>query len=447
MLLTLVTTVQPPTLSLDHLLTQVEQRFPKLIGAEAERQAVSAKRQAKEGAFDPQISVGTESLRYNSASSRGKAAVGANNEIGVEVATPYGVKLAAGRNWNDGSVKSPNSATGSEGSYFLYMRYPLARGAGINEKAAGLSQARLAEPAATVSLAGLRQSTLLEAAQAYYDWAGTVQKLQIAQKLLEVGIFRATGLKKELDKGLQAAITITEAEAEVERRRANQIKAQRDVEKAALKLSKFTWDGTDPRTLTPMALELPTPLAPQALPEALARAQEQRPELKLVALQTEIVRIDGRLAQNDLKPSVDFVFSPGADLGDKSVGGTYKFGVTASIPLFQNDAKGRREEARQKEQKLTREAELLQRTIELEVRDATSALQRAHERFIAAQERYEKTKKVEEGELKLFQAGLGTLFLVNQREQATAEAASLVIDIQVEYAQAQAAFRAAQMGF
>lgn len=445
--LVFVTIAQPPTLSLDHLLTQVEQRFPKLIGAEAERLAVSAKRQAKEGAFDPQLSLGTESLRYNSASSRGKAAAGASNELGVEVATPYGLKLAAGRTWNAGSVKSPSSATGSDGSYFLYARYPLARGGGINEKAAGLSQARLAEPAATVSLAGLRQSTLLEAAQAYYDWAGAAQKLQIAQKLLEVGIFRATGLKKELEKGLQAAITITEAEAEVERRRANQIKAQRDLEKAALKLSKFTWDGTDPRTLTPTALELPTPLAPQALPEALARAQEQRPELKLVALQTESVRIDGRLAQNDLKPSVDLVFSPGTDLGDKGVGGTYKFGVTASIPLYQNDAKGRREEARQKEQKLTREAELLQRTIELEVRDATSALQRAHERYVAAQERYEKTKKVEEGELKLFQAGLGTLFLVNQREQATAEAASLLIDIQVEYAQAQAAFRAAQMGF
>ena len=89
----------------------------------------------------------------------------------------------------------------------------------------------------------------------------------------------------------------------------------------------------------------------------------------------------------------------------------------------------------------------MQRTIELEVRDASSALQRSHERFLAAQERYEKTKKVEEGELKLFQAGLGTLFLVNQREQATAEALSLLVDIQVEYEQARAAFRAAQMGF
>lgn len=450
MLPALVLAVQAPAppatpLPLEAFLAQVELRFPKLIGAEAERQAISAKRQAKQGAFDPQVSVGTEGMRYNSASTRGKAGVGVSNELGVEVATPYGAKLAAGRSWNAGSVKSPDSATGSEGNYFLYLKYPLARGGGINEKLAGLTQARLAEPAASANLRGLRQSTLADASLVYFEWAGAVQKRQIAQKLLEVGTFRAEGLKKELEKGLQAAITITEAEAEVERRRVNLIKAERDVEKAALKLTKFAWDGTDPLKRLPSPLREPSSLSDAQLREALERAQAERPELAVVALQTESVRVDARLAQNDLKPAVDLVFSPGTDLGNKSVGGTYKLGVTASIPLYQNDARGRREEALQKEQKLTREAELLQRTIELEVRDASSAIERSYQRYQAARERYQKTKQVEEGELKLFQAGLGTLFLVNQREQATAEAASLLIDIQVEYEQALTAFRAAQM--
>jgi outer membrane protein TolC len=438
---------QQQTLPLDQFLTQVEQRFPKLIGAEAERLAVSAKRQAKQGAFDPQVTVGSEATRYNSASSRGKASAGASNEIGVEVATPYGLKLAAGRNWNAGSVKSPDSATGDAGSYFLYAKLPLLRGAGVNEKSVGLAQARLAEPAATANITALRQSVLLEASQIYYEWAGAVQKLAVAQKLLDVGIFRTKGLAKELEKGLQAEITVTEAEAEVERRRSSLIKAQRDADKAAIKLSKFAWDGNAPLTFVPEALQLPTALLENALEEARKTASDLRPELKLLALQTEIIRADGKLAQNDLKPALDFVFSPGSDLGSKGVGGTYKFGVAASIPLYQNDARGRREEAKQKEQKLEREAELVQRNIEVELEDAANAMRRAHERYQAAQLRYQKTKQVEEGEIKLFTGGLGTLFLVNQREQATAEALSLLIDIQVEYEQARAAFRAAQMGF
>ncbi len=441
----IVISQQPPLLSLEGFLAQVELRFPKLIGAEAERLAISAKRQAKQGAFDPQVTVGTEALRYNSASTRGKASAGANNEIGIEVATPYGLKLAAGRDWNAGGVKSPNSATGSEGNYFLYGKLPLGRGGGINEKLVALTQARLAEPAATLNVVGLRQNTLLEVSLAYFEWSGAVQKLQIAQKLLDVGIFRATGLQKELDTGIQARITITEAEAEVERRRASFIKAQRDLDKATFKLSKFAWDGVDLFKLTPQPLSSPDLLTESALATALQRAQELRPELKLIALQTESIRLEGKLAQNDLKPAVDLVFSPGADFGNKSVGLNYKVGVTASIPLNQNDAKGRREEAFQKEQKFTREAELVQRNIELEVRDANNAIQRTQQRFLAAQERYQKTKEVEEGEIKLYQRGLGTLFLVNQREQATAEAASLLIDIQVEYEQARAAFRAASM--
>ncbi|WP_309718989.1 TolC family protein, partial [Armatimonas sp.] len=379
----IVISQQPTILSLEGFLAQVEQRFPKLIGAEAERRAVSAKRQAKQGAFDPQITVGTEALRYNSASTRGKASAGANNEIGVEVATPYGLKLAAGRDWNAGGVKSPNSATGNEGNYFLYGKLPLGRGGGINDKLVALTQARLAEPAATLSVVGLRQNTLLEVSLAYFEWSGAVQKLQIAQKLLDVGIFRATGLKKELAVGAQARIIITEAEAEVERRRASFIKAQRDLDKATFKLAKFAWDGVDLFKLSPEPLSSPELLAESVVATALQRAQELRPELKLIALQTESIRLEGKLAQNDLKPAVDLVFSPGADFGNKSVGLNYKFGIAASIPLYQNDAKGRREEAFQKEQKLTREAELMQRNIELEVRDASNAIQRTQQRFLA----------------------------------------------------------------
>ena len=142
MFLAIVSFQTPPILPLESFLSQVELRFPKLIGAEAERLAVTAKRQTKQGAFDPQVTLGTESLRYNSASTRGKASAGVSNELGIEVATPQGLKLATGRSWNAGGVKSPDSATGSDGSYFLYAKLPLARGGGINEKLVGLAQAR-----------------------------------------------------------------------------------------------------------------------------------------------------------------------------------------------------------------------------------------------------------------------------------------------------------------
>ena len=227
-----LTLTQLPTAStplpLSEFLAQVEARFPKLLGMEAERQAATAKRLAKEGAFDPQLSTSTELLRYNSASSRGKAAYGTNNELGIELALPSGAKLAAGRVLNSGSVKSPSSATGSDGAFFLYGKLPLARGGGINEKAALLQQAQLGEPAATQTVALVRQTTLLDAAQLYFEWSGAGAKRKIAEELLKVARFRAEGMQKEFLQGQRSRFEVTEAEAEVDRRQASQIKAQRD---------------------------------------------------------------------------------------------------------------------------------------------------------------------------------------------------------------------------
>lgn len=446
-----LTLAQPPTaptpLPLSEFLAQVEARFPKLLGMEAERQAATAKRVAKEGAFDPQLSTSTDILRYNSASSRGKASYGAANEVGIEVALPSGLKLAAIRSLNAGSVKSPNSATGSDGTFTLYGKIPLARGGGINEKAALLEQAQLGEPASVQSVALVRQGTLLEATQLYFEWAGAHAKRRIADELLQVARFRAEGIQREFDQGQRSRFDVTEALAEVDRRQASQIKAQRDVEKAALKLAKYLWDGSAVEQLVAPALEVPVALTEQERVESQERALLLRPELKLVALEKASQQVNERLALNDLRPTVDLVLSPGADLGSKGVGETYKVGIAASIPLFQRDAKGRREEARQKQAKLDREAELLQRTIELELRDAASAIQRTVERHQAAQESWRRNLTLVEGERINFKEGDGTLFLVNQRERAAAEAESLLVDIQVEYAQARAAFRAAAMNF
>ena len=455
---TTITTV----FTLPAFLAQVEAGFPKLIGAEAERQAITSKRIAKEGAFNPQISFSTDTLRFNSASSRGKASNTSSTDIGIEATTLYGFKLAAGRLFNTGTVKSPSSSTGSDGTYFLYLKAPLSRGAGINEKQTQLEQARLGEPIATQNIALLRQEILEEAAFSYWYWVGTIQKREIATKLLEVSEFRAKAITREIEEKQRPSIDGIEAQSEVERRRAGRIKSERDVEAARLKLGKFMWEvstqshsfstqsqsfSTQIQSLSAPALPVPTLLPEDKMAVALMIALEKRPERKIVELQKQSIGLDQRLAQNDLKPNIDIIFSPGRDLGSQSIGETLKLGVTASIPLYQQDAKGRLSEAEQKVNKLTQEAKLIERMIEIEVADAISALRQTYARYIAAEAAYQQNLQLEKGELIRFKEGDSTLFLVNQRERATAEAAISVADIQVEYEQARASFRAATMNF
>jgi outer membrane protein len=432
-------------LTLPRFLQQVEASFPKLIGAEFERQSVTSKRIAKEGAFNPQISLSTESLRYNSASARGKASTNNETELGIEVATPYGIKLAAGRLFNAGTVKSPDSSTGSGGTYFFYLKAPLQRGAGANEKSTLLEQARLGEPIATANLSLIRQSVLLEAAQIYWYWVGTGRKREIATQLLTVAEFRAKGIACEIEEKQRPAIDGIEAQAEVERRRVSQIKSERDVESATLKLRKYLWEeGISPSPDLPVLPTPPTFVAPE-LKTLLQRATERRPERVMLSLQQQSVLLDAKLAKNDLKPNIDFIFSPGRDTGNKGIGSTLKAGISASIPLYQQEARGRLAEAEQKSQKWEQELRLVERGIEIDVRDGMSAVTRSYERYSAAKLAYEQNLLLEKGEITRFKEGDSTLFLVNQRERATAESLSVLVDIQVGLEQAQASLKAATM--
>jgi outer membrane protein TolC len=79
--------------------------------------------------------------------------------------------------------------------------------------------------------------------------------------------------------------------------------------------------------------------------------------------------------------------------------------------------------------------------ISTEVLDALSAINTAYGRYQAAEQEVVLAQRLEEGERTRFQLGDSTLFLVNQRERATAEARSKLIEIQAEYEQAVATFR------
>ena len=435
------------------MLGQVEANHPKLRGADAERRAASAKRIAKQGAFDPTISSGVDTLRYNSTSSRGKALHATTSETGIELLTRSGLKIVAGVRVNNGTPKSPLSNTGDTGEYYAGLKLPLLRGRqGVNEKTTGEAQAVLGEGLAQTTFALTRLNTLLDASVAYWDWVAAGQKFQVAQRLLNLAQIRATGLRVRADRGDIPVIDAVEADGEVERRRGGLAKADRDRQKAAFKLALYLWD-TDQATpevaalldgaRVPPAFPPTAPLLPPAIDQAHQQAQTNRPEFAGLSFSDAVLRADERLAENDRRPGLDFTLTPGQDTGRKGIGETWKAGILFSLPLYQREATGRRDEARLKREKLGQNQRLLGQQVRAEVGDAASAVNTGHERVEAARRELALARRLERGEQDRFALGEGTLFLVNQRERATAEVEARLIDIQAEYQQALALFRAA----
>ncbi|MDX1933384.1 MAG: TolC family protein [Capsulimonadales bacterium] len=431
------------------MLQQAEANHPKLRGSQAEIAAATGKRISKQGAFDPVFFAGHEYLRYNSTSTRGKALTTSMNDVGLELPFRSGVKVFAATRLNLGSPKSPVSSTGNTGEWNLGIKAPLRRGFGINDKSAQEQQALLGEPLSVQNFATVRLDVLREAALAYWDWVAAGQKATVASDLLRIAEVRAAQIKARFERGDLPEVDTIEANQEVARRQGALVKAERDRQKAAFKLALYLWgEGTNrlpPADQTPATFPTTTDIPPEAVEAGGNRAVSLRPEVQVVRLQQQSVRVDEALAENDRQPALDLVFNPGLDSGTKAIGETFKWGLVFSVPLYLREATGRRTEARFKQEKLRQEETLLLGRIQVEVRDAANAVDTARQRIVIAEQEVALAVRLEEAERQRFDLGEGTLFLVNQRERATAEARQRLIDVQAEYQQAVAAFRAATM--
>lgn len=442
-----------PPLTLEDVLKIVEQNHPKLRGADVQRRIASAKRLEKQGAFDPVVTLGSDYLRFNSTSTRGKLGETTLSDAVVEFQTRYGIKVAAGSRYNFGNVKSPLSSTGDAGEYFVEFKVPFLRGARINEKAAAERQALLGEPLADTDYELARLDLVFKAANSYWEWVAARRKLDVARSLLELAQFRADAVKERAKAGDLPQIDAVEADLEVQRRQGNLVKADRDLQKAALKLSLYLWTPDGQQALSPEPYQVPTSFMQPALftdqqaLEGQKFALERRPELKALLINRQITQVDLDLAKNQRQPGLDLSFGPGRDTGFNSIGTTFKGGLTFTLPLRQRTADGRIGAASLKLQKFELDTLNERQRITNEVLDALSAINTTYERYRAAEQEVELAVRLEEGERTKFQLGDSTLFLVNQRERATAEARVKLIEIYAEYEQAVATFRTATVQY
>ena len=447
------TSATPPPLTLPDVLRFVENNHPKLAGAHVNRQIASAKRLEKQGAFDPKIWLGSDYLRYNSTTTRGKASDANDSDAGVEFLTRSGIKFAAGSRYNFGRVKSPLSATGNSGEYFVEVKVPLLRGWRTNEKAVAERQALLGEPLAETEYQSTRLELIWKAANSYWDWVAAQRKLTVARELLTLAEFRARAVADRVQAGDLPAIDAAEADLEVQRRQGAVVKANRDLQKSAFKLSLFLWTDDGQQTFSPAPEQVPPVWAAPSVftdtqaVEAEKLALERRPELRALNINREITQLDLDLARNDRRPNLELTFSPGRDTGAGAIGTTFKGGLNFTLPLRQRSADGRIGAASFKLQKFELDQRHERQRISTEVFDAYSAINTSYERYRAAKQEVALAVKLEQGEREKFRLGDSTLFLVNQRERATAEARVKLIEIQAEYEQAVATFRTASVQF
>lgn len=426
-------------LTLEIYLRAVERNFPGLVSAEDQRRSSNANVLEKKGVFDPLFSTEDGYTRMQNTSHIGVPKRVLFNYPKIEVPFQSGVRAFAQYRYNPNSSQSPYIETGEGGEYSAGIFVPLLRGFKWNEQSVGLMQAKFGVQLAQQSFFLTRLDTLVKAGASYWNWVGAKLKTDVSKHILGLSNVIVDVAQQQERSGDLARIYVTEAEEDVARRNADMSQATRDFQRSSFRLSALLFDmGGIPLPLpteenVPDTIPEPQPFSENETEHQVLTALNTRPELKAIDVQKKMADVDLKLAQNQLLPAVNAVYTEGYDTGYNGIHNVYRGQVTISEPLLLRTAKGKVAAAKLRIDKLAKDRQAEEQRIRNEVYDAISAINLCYQRVHALDLQVQKAQQVYLGERERFAVGDSTVFLMAERERQLNEARIRLIDSQIEY--------------
>jgi outer membrane protein TolC len=338
--------------------------------------------------------------------------------------------------------------TRSLGEWSGGLKLPLLRDRAIDGKRADLRKAEIGRRIASLSIEQQQLLVVQLATRRYWDWVAAGNRRRLAEELLNIALLREHFLQESVKAGQVAAIEVTENARAILQRRALLVEADRSLQQAAIDLSLFFRDSSGTPVIpgkeqVPDALPQPAPIGENRMLQDIQSALLHRPDLLRLEEQEGQLDVERQLALNDQRPQIDFQLGFTTEAGQGLVRrgpNEVKAGVYFELPFQRRTATGKLKSAQAKLQQLSQRKRFIRDQIVAEIRDAASAVQASHERVLLLQEELRLARELEEAERARFQLGDSTLFLVNLREQSTADASNREISARNDYFRAKAQY-------
>ncbi len=433
-------------LRLGEVLRSVAQFAPALEAAEADVRGAQAEQLTSEGAFDPLWRTRGWNVATGSYPQTRVDSV-------VEAPTSFwGTTFFGGYRLGLGKIQPyyGERETWSAGELRAGATIPLIRNGPIDRRRANVARAELG-----LSMAGLsKEQQSLEltklASIRYWEWIAAGRRRSIVRSLLEIAQMRDRQLAIRSKAGDVAEFDRQENTRALIMRQGLSVAAQRSLEQSAFELSLYLRDASG-NPVIPDESRLGSFDDPSTLPDdSVEVALARRPEVKRLIDQRQQIDIELRLQKNQLLPAFDLGFAVSGDIGNAarpaaaSLGPTeFEVNAMLDVPLLFRAATGRIQVVEASRVKLESQLRLTRDRITIEISDLRSAARAANERIVLARQEVELSAQLEQGERSRFELGDSTLFVVNLREQATAEAQLREVDAVADWHRANAALMAA----
>jgi len=412
---------QKSHLSLDEVLHSVSRCYPQITIARLEVIKAQGVHVSALGKFDPSLD----------ASTRSQPVGGYVNNYGdtqLNVPTLYnGVKLFAGYRNGQGNwpVYYQNYLTNSGGEYRAGLSLPLLRDRLIDKERANLLTSAESILMKHHDAEAIKIKIFQETIKAYWQWVEAGLQLKTFRQLLKLAKTRQHAITQQANQGDLPKLAITENLQQIVQREQLLNQGQMIFEQAGISLSLYYRDKEgNPRipleaSLPPYVLHNPRNLTHSVF--ELAR----HPALRKLQNYSTIINLKRNLAENQLLPNLDataYTFKQNGSGGEPLlIPEAAMVGVSFKFPLFQREAKGKLISAQSELHQVRAEQKFLYEQLNNELRNLFIGIKRVGQQVILLKQEFNLAFKVQHGETIKFNEGDSTLFLVNQREQATTQ--------------------------
>lgn len=416
-------------LSFQDYMNIVKNHHPIAAQAEIERKMGDAAVLISRGGFDPKLFTEVSQKYFKGDQYYGLL------DGGVKIPTWFGIELYTAYERNIGVNLNPENLNPTNGLMYSGISLSLGQGLFIDKRRADLRQAQIFQKISVEERRVILNELLLEAAKTYWDWFAAYHIREIYREALVLAEIRLDATKQSVVLGERPAIDTVEATILVQNRKLSLQEVElRFINQTAM-LSVFLWaDGFIPVELNPNTL-------PQSLSEIKSSllqndimllsnidlALENHPELKQANLKISEIEIEKRWKKEQLKPVLNlkynFLTEPvGRNPYDGISFNNNTWGLEFGMPLLLRKERGELKMTELKLQDAERSLETKQAVLMYKVNAALNELATTKEQIFVYQNAVENYNKLLEGELRLFEVGESSVFMVNMREMGYIDA-------------------------
>lgn len=408
------------TLDFETYLMWVEEYHPIAVQANLNLRLGEMEVRQARGGFDPLLFGNMDNKEFKQANYYQK------REAGIVVPTWMGVELMGNFEQNAGGFLNSESSVPTNGLLSAGAAVNVGQGLILDDRRATLRKAQIYQQATEVERVNFLNELHLQSTATYWKWAAAFENRRVLSEGVDLADVRFQAIKRSFELGEQAAIDTVEALSQLLNRQYRLQLAENAFFANTQELNTFLWNDEG------MPMLLDAEVAPESLFEAFEKQPDteelrgfvgRHPELQLTDFDLASLDVDRRLKTQELLPVVklkyNFLTETLADAQPSPLfENNYKWGVSVYTPLLLRKTRGALGLTKAKIEIKQTGRDLKEQQLRTKLETELNSWNLLNQQVRTISANVTSLEALLTGEMRRFEIGESSLFLVNAREVA-----------------------------